>query len=38
MSYVFFCKSLKGLPDISNWDSKNVRNIIEIFYDCNSLE
>ena len=38
MSYMFSgCKSLKELPDISKWDTKNVTNMRGMFYDCNSL-
>ena len=33
MSYLFCeCKSLKFLPDISKWDTKNVINISSMFY------
>ena len=32
------CKSLKSLPDISEWDTKNVTNMNNIFSDCISLK
>ena len=36
MSYMFnACSSLKSLPDISKWDTKNVTNMIWIFRGCN---
>ena len=39
MSFMFFnCSSLNSLPDISNWDSKNVINISDMFYNCESLD
>ena len=38
MSHMFNgCRSLKSLPDISKWDTKNVINMSYIFSDCNSL-
>ena len=34
MSNMFFkCNSLKSLPEISKWDSKNIMNINYMFYD-----
>ena len=39
MSRIFcFCKSLKSLPDISNWDTKNVNDMCYMFCCCKSLE
>ncbi len=32
------CNCLKELPDISEWDTKNVKNISSMFEFCNSLE
>ena len=32
------CKSLKSLPDISKWDTKNVTNMSAMFRDCSSLK
>ena len=32
------CSSLKTLPDISKWDTRNVTNMGAMFYNCNSLE
>ena len=38
MSYMFsWCKSLKSLPDISNWDTKNVNDMRYMFSGCDSL-
>ena len=31
------CRSLKSLPDISKWDTKNVTDMSEMFYWCTSL-
>ena len=31
------CSSLKSLPDISKWNTKNVINMREMFSFCNSL-
>ena len=31
------CSSLKSLPDISKWDTRNVIDISELFLDCRSL-
>ena len=31
------CTSLIDLPDISMWDTKNVTDFSEMFYDCYSL-
>ena len=31
------CVSLKSLPDISEWDTKNVINMNYLFYNCKSL-
>ena len=33
-----FCISLKSLPDISKWNTKNVKSMKYMFYDCSSLE
>ena len=39
MSYIFYgCKSLKSLPDISKWDTKNVIDMSYMFYCCSSLK
>ena len=32
------CKSLKSLPDISKWDTKNVTNMSYMFSWCKSLK
>ena len=32
------CSFLKILPDISNWNTKDVKNFNYMFYNCNSLE
>ena len=32
------CKSLKSLPDISHWDTKNVTKMNWMFFDCSSLK
>ena len=38
MSYIFYeCSSLSSLPDISNWDTKNVTDMIYMFRGCSSL-
>ena len=31
------CSSLKELPDISKWNTKNITDISRLFYNCNSL-
>ena len=37
-SYTFYeCSSLRSLPDISEWNTKNVKNIGCMFYGCISL-
>ena len=33
-----FCKSLKYLPDISKWDTRNVQDFGEMFHECSSLK
>ena len=39
MSYMFYgCSSLKSLPDLSKWDTKNVTNMSYMFYRCSSLK
>ena len=39
MSSMFFqCSSLESLPDISKWDTRNVKNISDMFCGCSSLE
>ena len=39
MSHMFyFCKSLKYLPDISRWNTFNVKNMSYMFYNCSSLQ
>ena len=38
MSYMFDgCKSLTSLPDISNWNTNNVKYMSNMFYNCKSL-
>ncbi len=38
MSGMFYgCNSITDLPDISDWNTKNVTNMSNIFYFCNSL-
>ena len=38
MSYMFYeCSSLKSLPDISKWDTKNVTDMSGMFSECSSL-
>ena len=32
------CSSLKSLPDISNWNTKNVKDMSHMFEKCSSLE
>ena len=32
------CSSLKSLPDISNWDTKNVTDMSYMFSYCSSLK
>ena len=32
------CSSLKTLPDISKWDTKNIIDISSIFKGCSSLK
>ena len=34
----YYCSSLKSLPDISKWDTKNVIDISYMFYECKSLK
>ena len=31
------CSSLKSLPDISKWDTKNVTDMCSMFSECKSL-
>ena len=39
MSLMFYsCTSLKELPDISKWDTKNVTNMSDMFFGCKSLK
>ena len=39
MSEIFFnCSSLKELPDISKWNTNNVKYMSKIFYNCSSLK
>ena len=39
MSRIFFqCSSLESLPDISKWDTRNVKNMSDMFCGCSSLE
>ena len=38
MSGMFYkCESLISLPDISNWNTMNVTNMVGLFYECSSL-
>ena len=37
-SMFHYCRSLKSLPYISKWDTKNVIDMSCMFYDCNSLK
>ena len=32
------CESLISLPDISKWNTKNVSNMVGMFYECKSLK
>ena len=35
MSWMFGrCESLSSLPDISKWDTKNVTDMSNMFYNC----
>ena len=39
MSCIFFqCSSLESLPDISKWDTRNVKDMSDMFYGSCSLE
>ena len=39
MSFMFYyCSSLKSLPDISKWDTKNVNYMNSMFDGCSSLK
>ena len=31
------CTSLKSIPDISKWNTNNVKNMSYMFYKCSSL-
>ena len=38
MSYIFSdCKLLTSLPDISKWNTNNVENMNDMFWNCNNL-
>ena len=38
MSEIFFgCSSLLSIPDISKWNTSNVKNMSDIFSGCSSL-
>ena len=38
ISYMFYsCSSLKSLPDISEWNTKNIENLNSIFENCSLL-
>ena len=38
MSYMFYgCSSLKSLPDISKWNTKNVIDMRDMFNECHNL-
>ena len=39
MSYMFYnCRSLISLPDISKWNTANVKDMTCMFYNCSSLK
>ena len=39
MARVFsLCESLKNLPDISNWETNNVKDMMQMFEYCSSLK
>jgi len=39
MSYMFAnCESLENVPDISKWDTKNVKDMSYMFSHCKSLK
>ena len=33
-----FCAELESIPDISNWNTSNVKNMNSMFLSCESLE
>ena len=38
MSYMFYkCNSLISLPDLSKWNTENVKDMTAMFCECNSL-
>ena len=38
MGYLFnYCEKLLNLPNISIWDTSNVKNICRMFYGCSGL-
>ena len=39
MSYMFYnCESLKSLPDISKWNTSKVKEMSNMFYECELSE
>ena len=39
MSYMFsYCLLLSSLPDISKWNTNNVKDISHMFYGCDKLK
>ena len=39
MSYLFYkCGNIENMPDISNWDTSNVKYMQGIFMGCKSLK
>ena len=37
MSSIFqLCSSLSSLPDISNWNTNNIKDMTEMFHGCKS--
>ena len=39
MSWMFYCcNKLESLPDISQWDTKNVKDMSYMFDGCSSLK
>ena len=31
------CMALKSLPDLSKWNTENIKNMNSIFFECSSL-
>ena len=36
--YIFGCKNLKSVGDLSNWDVSKVKDMCYMFYDCDQLK